>query len=383
MEFDLTDDQRQIQEAVRAFSAAEVAPYASKWDEEQRLPPEIYQKLGGLGLMGMTVPEDHGGAGVDFISSILAIEELAYAHGSLALSVAAHNSLACGQIEASGTPEQKAKFLVPLASGRKLGAWALTESVSGSDAAGMRSTAVPARGGWELNGSKQFTTNGAAADLYVIMVKTDPAAGSHGITAFIVERGTPGLTVGKKEDKLGMRASDTVSLTLDHVHVPSENLLGQPGHGFIDALARLDRGRVGIGGMAIGLGRAALDAAVAYAGQREQFGQSLASFQAIQWMIADSATELEAAQLLVLRAASLQQRSLPCTKECAMAKLFASEAGLRVTDRALQIHGGYGYIRETRVERYFRDARLCTIGEGTSEIQRLVIARRILETARP
>jgi alkylation response protein AidB-like acyl-CoA dehydrogenase len=378
VDFDLTDEQHRIREAVRDFCQKEVVPHAADWDAQARFPREAFRALGALGVLGMCHEPEYGGAGLDTLSFTVAIEELAAADGSLCLSVAAHHSLASGHVALVATAEQKRRYLARLTSGEAIGAWALTEPGSGSDASGMRTRAERRGGRWVLNGSKAFITHGSVADVYVILAYTDPAKRHHGISAFIVEKGTKGLSTGKNERKLGVRASDTAQVFLEHVEVPAENLLGAEGQGFIDTLRILDAGRIGIGAMAVGLGRSALEASLKYARERSAFGKPIAEFQAIQAKLADIATEVDAARLLVRRAAWLKDRGERFTQEASMAKLFASEAACRATNAAVQIHGGYGYLKDYPVERYLRDAKLTEIGEGTSEVQRLVIARHAL-----
>ncbi len=382
MDFTLTDEQQQIRQMVRDFCQREVVPRAAAWDAEARFPREVLSQLGALGVLGMCHDPEYGGSGLDTLSFALALEELAAADGSLCLSVAAHHSLCSAHIARAGTPGQKRRYLARLTSGEAIGAWALTEPGSGSDASAMKSRAERREGGWVLNGSKAFITHGSVADIYVILACTDPAKRHHGVSAFVVERGTPGLSTGRNERKLGVRASDTAQVFLENVRLPADALLGAEGEGFIDTLRVLDGGRVGIGAMAVGLGRAALEASLRYAKERIAFGRPLAEFQAIQWKLADMATELDAARLLVWRAAWLRDRGEPHTEAASMAKLYASEAARRATNEAIQIHGGYGYLQDYPVERYMRDAKLTEIGEGTSEIQRLVIARHVLGLTR-
>ncbi len=384
MRIEYTEDQRLIHQTVREFAASEVRPCARRWDAEGIFPSALIAPIARLGLWGMTVPAEFGGPGIDTISLALAIEALAWGDGGIALSVAAHNSLCAGHIVRAGTTPQKQAYLPRLASGEILGAWCLTEPGSGSDAGSLATRAVRHGDRWVLNGTKVFVTQGSLAGVYVVMARTDPPlrgqadAGHRGISAFIVERGTSGLRVGKHEDKLGMRSSDTAEVIFEDCEVPETQMLGAPGEGFRDATRVLDGGRIGIGALALGLGRAALDASVAYARDRRAFGHPIAEFQAIQWMLADMATELDAAELLVMEAAGRAWRGLPYRLESSMAKLFASEAAARAAARAVQIHGGYGFIKDYPVERIYRDVKLCEIGEGTSEIQRLIIAREIL-----
>jgi alkylation response protein AidB-like acyl-CoA dehydrogenase len=379
MDFSLSDEQILLQDSVRRFVNERVIPNARRWDREHHFPSEVIPGLAELGVMGITASPDYEGAGLTPIEVAIVIEEIARADGSLALTVASHNGLCSGHINLFGSAAQKAKYLTRLASGEALGAWGLSEPGSGSDAAGMTTTAVRDGDHWILNGSKIFITQGTVGSIYVIMAVTDKNRGAKGITAFILEKGMAGFEQKPLREKLGMRSSDTAILTFDNVRVPDSNRIGDEGQGFIQTLQILDRGRITIGALAVGLGRGALEAARAYALDRKQFGKPIADFQAIQWKLADMATELEAARLLVHRAAYLAAMGQPFGKEAAMAKLFASEAAMRATDQAIQIHGGYGYTSEFPVERHYRDAKLCTIGEGTSEIQRIVIARAILK----
>ena len=378
MNFELTDAQRAVQETVREFAEREIRPIAHLYDEKSEFPWEIVNKMAPLGLLGMIFPEEYGGAGMDYVSYALALEEIARHDGGVALTVASHNSLCSNHIYLAGTEEQKRKYLVPLARGEKLGAWGLTEPGSGSDAASLQTAAAWKGDRWILNGTKNFITQGTVASVYVIMAITDRNRGKQGISAFILEKGTPGFRPGRKEVKMGVRCSDTAQLLMEDAEIPPENLLGEVHHGFLDTLKILDGGRIGIAAMAVGLGRGALEESVKYSKERQQFGQPISRFQAIQWKLADMATEIEAARLLTLRAAAMKDRSLPMTKESAMAKLFASEVGMRACTQAIQIHGGYGYLRDFPVERYFRDVKLTEIGEGTSEIQRIIIARQLL-----
>ncbi len=349
-----------------------------EWDEAQQFPSEIISKLGQMGLMGVTFPTEYGGAGLGYVEYVGVIEELARVDGSVAIILAAHTSLCSGHIYLAGTEDQKRKYLTSLARGEKLGCWSLTEPQAGSDAGGTRTTARVAGDTWVLNGSKTFTSNGSYADVCVAMAVTDKAAGKHGISAFILEKGHPGFRPGKKENKLGLRASDTSEVIFEDCRIPKSNCLGRPGEGFIDSLRVLDRGRISIAAMAVGMAQGAFEASVNYAKQRKQFGRPIGSFQAIQWKLADMATEIEAARLLTHQAAALADRGRPVTKEGSMAKLFAGEVAVKVANEAVQIHGGYGFIKDYPVEKYYRDVKLCTIGEGTSEIQRMVIARELL-----
>ncbi len=379
MDFTFTDEQQQLRRTVRAFAEGEVAPHVMEWDEASHFPLEIMPKLGEMGLLGIIFPEQYGGAGLGYIEYAIAIEELARVDGSVGIIVAAHNSLCSNHIFKFGTEAQKQKYLTPLAQGRKIGAWSLTEPEAGSDAGGTRTTATLDGNHWVINGSKTFTTNGHYADVCVAMAVTDKSKDSHGISAFIIEKGTPGFRPGKKENKLGMRASDTSEIVFTDCPVPYENLLGGEGEGFIGSLKILDGGRISIAALALGMAQGALDAATRYAKQRKQFGQAISEFQAIQFKLADMATEVEAARLLVYQAAWLADRKdVRFTRESSMAKLFASEIAVRVANECVQIHGGYGFIKDYPAEKYYRDVKLCTIGEGTSEIQKLVIARQLL-----
>jgi alkylation response protein AidB-like acyl-CoA dehydrogenase len=378
MDFQLTDEQRMTQQLAREFAAKEIAPSAAQWDESCEFPREAIRKLADLNLLGTIFPQAYGGAGLDYVSYALVVEELSRVDGSIGIIVASHTSLCSNHIYTAGAEEQRRRFLMPLARGEKLGAWGLTESNAGSDASGTQTSAVLNGDEWVLNGAKIFITQGSVADIYVLMAATDKSKRQHGISAFIVERGTPGLSAIPMKNKFGVRASDTAQLTLDNVRIPKENLLGQLDQGFIDTLKILDGGRISIAAMALGIGRGAYEEALKYAQQREQFGQPIAQFQATQWKLADMATELDAARLLILRAAWLKDQGMRVTKESAMAKLYASEAATRACNQALQIHGGYGYMKDYPVERYLRDAKVCEIGEGTSEIQRLIIARQLL-----
>jgi alkylation response protein AidB-like acyl-CoA dehydrogenase len=378
MDFHLTEGQRMAQQLAREFAAKEIAPYAAQWDESCTFPWEAVRKLADLNLLGIIFPQADGGAGLDYLSYVLVLEELSRIDGSVGLIVASHTSLCANHIYSVGNEAQRRRYLTPLARGEKLGAWGLTEPNAGSDASATQTTAVQDGDEWVLNGSKIFITQGSVADIYVIMAATEKSRRQHGISAFIVEGGSPGLSAIPMKNKFGVRASDTAQLTLDNVRIPKENLLGRVNEGFIDTLTILDGGRISIAAMALGIGRGAYEEALKYAQQRQQFGQPIANFQAVQWKLADMATELDAARLLVLRAAWMKDQGLRVTKESAMAKLYASEAATRACNQALQIHGGYGYMKDYPVERYLRDAKICEIGEGTSEIQRLIIARQLL-----
>jgi alkylation response protein AidB-like acyl-CoA dehydrogenase len=378
MDFQLSEEQALLRRTVRDFAAAELSPHSREWDERQEFPREVFAKLGELGLMGVCQPAAYGGSELSMLDWAIVMEELARADAGVALSLAAHHSLCSAHINLAGSEEQKRRFLTPLAAGQKVGCWGLTEAGSGSDAGGMRTTAARDGDHWVLNGSKNFITNGRIADTAVVMTVTDRAKGKKGISAIVVERGTPGFRSGKKEDKLGVRSSDTSELVFEDCRVPVSNLLGEPGRGFVDTLKILDRGRIGIAAFSIGIAQAALEASLRYALERRQFGHPIADFQAIQMKIAEMATKVEASRLLAWQAAVLADCGRNHTAESSMAKLFAGESAVEVALEAVQIHGGYGYIKEYPVERYLRDAKLGTIGEGTSEVQRLVIARQLL-----
>jgi alkylation response protein AidB-like acyl-CoA dehydrogenase len=378
MDFRLTEEQDLLRRSVREFAETEIRPHVREWDETQHFPAEIVPALASLGLMGIQIPEAYGGAGLSAIDYCICIEELARVDPALALSVAAHNGLCSAHILLFGDEAQKQRYLVPLAKGEKIGAWGLTESTSGSDAAAMRTSAARAGDCWVLNGSKTFTTHGRVGDVMVVMAVTDRAAATKGISAFIVERGTFGMTPGKKEDKLGMRASDTSEVLFDQCRIPDNQRLGQQGQGFVNTMQVLDAGRIGIAALSVGLAQGAYEAALRYAQERKAFGKTISAFQAIQWKLADNATRIEAARLLTYRAAYLKDRGGRTTMESSMAKLYASEIAVRAADDCVQIHGGYGFVKDYPAEKYFRDVKLTTIGEGTSEIQRLVIARQLL-----
>jgi alkylation response protein AidB-like acyl-CoA dehydrogenase len=378
MDFRLTDEQQQVKEMVRDFADAEIRPHVMEWDEAQEFPLEVVKKLGELGLLGMIFPEEYGGAGMSYVDYVNAMEELAAVDSSVALIVAAHNSLASGHIFLAGNEEQKKKWIPKLATGEWIGCWGLTEPGSGSDASGMLTTAVKNGDEWVLNGTKNFITNARYAQIAVVLAVTDRNDPKHGITAFAIEMDTPGIRAGKKENKLGMRASDTSELVLEDCRVGDDAVLGKVGYGFIDAMKILDGGRISIAGIALGIARGAYDAARGYAKQRIAFGKPIAEFQAIQFMLADMATEIEAARLLCYNAATLKDAGVRTTQPSAMAKLYASEVAVRATEKGVQIFGGYGFVKEFPAEKFYRDVKLCTIGEGTSEIQRLVIARNLL-----
>lgn len=380
MRIELTEEQKLVYRSVRDFAAAEVRPHAAKWDRDGTFPAAMVPKLADLGLLGLTVPAEHGGAGLDMVSAMLAVEAISWGDGAIGLTVASHNSLCTGHILLFANEDQKRRYLPKLARGDILGAWCLTEPGAGSDAASIQTRARRNGSSYVLNGSKAFVTQGSVGGVYVVMAVTDAAAGKDGISAFIVDRGARGLRVGKKEDKLGVRASDTAEVTFEDCEVPATALIGREGEGYQQAMAILERGRIGIAAMAVGLGRAALEDSLAYAAQRQAFGKPIGQHQAIQFMLADMGTELDAAWLLVLRAAQLVDLGRPFRREASMAKLFASEAGARATNKAVQIHGGYGFIKGYAVERYYRDIKLCEIGEGTSEIQRIIISKSLIGT---
>jgi len=378
MDFTLSENHQLVQRTVREFAAREIRPHARKWDEEERFPMSLVPKANEIGLWGLRIPEEYGGSGLDVLSATIAVEEIARQDGSIALTVASHNGLCSGHILHAGNEAQKRRWLPKLATGEWLGAWALTEPGSGSDAAGARTSAVRKGDRWILNGTKTFITQGSIGKVCVVLASTTPERKQRGMTAFVVEHGTAGFRVGKHLEKLGMRASDTVELSFEDCEVPDENRLGDVDQGFLDTLSILDRGRISIAALALGIGRGAVEEARAYALERKQFGKPIGEFQAVQFMLASSHAEVEAARLLTWRAAVRADEGKRHTVESSMAKLYASEAATRACMRAIQIHGGYGYTREFPVERYLRDAKLCEIGEGTSEIQRLVIARETL-----
>lgn len=379
MNFDYTPEQVQLRREVREFAAAEIAPHVLEWDEGQIFPLEVIKKLGRLGYMGAIIPEEYGGAGLGYIDYSIIIEELSRVDGSVGIILAAHTSLCSNHIRKAGSEEQKRKYLPKLASGEWLGCWSLTEPEAGSDAAGTRSSAVREGDDWVLNGSKTFTTNAHYADVCVGMAMTDRTAARHGISAFILEKGTPGFRAGKKENKLGLRASATGEVIFSDCRLPQSQLLGKQGEGFVDSLRILDGGRVSIAALSIGMAQGAYDAALKYAKLRKQFGRPISEFQAIQHKLVDMAMKIDAARLLIYRAAEMLDAGKRVTRESAMAKLFASEAAVAIAGEAVQIHGGYGFIKDYPVEKFYRDVKLCTIGEGTSEIQRLVIARQLLK----
>jgi alkylation response protein AidB-like acyl-CoA dehydrogenase len=381
MDLCLTDEQALLRRSLRELAEAELAPHRMVWDEAQAFPREVLDRLAALGLMGVQFPPEYGGAGMSAVDYCIAIEELARVDPSVCLSVAAHNGLGAAHIFMFGTETQRQSYLRPMAEGRLLAAWALTEASSGSDAAAMRTTATRDSGDWIITGTKQFITHGATGDVVVVMAVTNRGKGSRGISAFIVERGTPGMRAGRKENKLGMRASETSEVIFDACRVPASQLLGAEGQGFVNALQVLDAGRIGIAALAVGLAQGAYDAARTYAFTRHQFGQPIGSFQSIRAKLVDAARSIEAARLLTYRAASMKDAGQTTTIEAAMAKLYASEVAVRVAEDGVQIHGGYGFVKDYPAEKFFRDVKLTTIGEGTSEIQRLVIARQLLGQA--
>jgi len=377
--FVLSEEQEQLRREIRDFAAREIAPHISAWDEASEFPIATIKKLGAMGLLGVIFPVEYGGAGLGYVDYALAIEELSAVDGSIGLTIAAHNSLGTNHIFLAGNEAQKRKYIPLLASGEWLAAWALTEPGSGSDASNARTTATKQGDRYILNGTKNFITNGHYADVTVVIAVTDKTQGTHGLSAFAVEKGTKGFRAGKKENKLGLRASDTAELIFEDCEIPEENLLGKAGEGFVDAMRVLDGGRISIAALSLGIGRGALDAALKYVKERRQFGKAIAEFQGIQWKLADMATELDAARLLTQRAAVLKDAGRKVTRESSMAKLFASEVAVRICEQAVQLFGGYGFIKDYPVEKFYRDVKLCTIGEGTSEIQRMVIAREILK----
>jgi alkylation response protein AidB-like acyl-CoA dehydrogenase len=385
VEFSLTEEQQHLRRTVREFAEGEIAPHVMEWDETSEFPLELIPKMAEMGFLGVIFPEKYGGAGMGYIEYVIIIEELSRVDGSIGIIVAAHNSLCTNHIFKFGSEEQRLKYVAPLAQGKKLGCWSLTEPEAGSDAGGARTVAVKKDGGWVINGSKTFITNGHYADVCVCMAVTDQSKKTHGFSAFVVEKGTPGFRAGKKENKLGLRASDTSEIVFTDCRVQAENLLGKEGDGFVNTLQVLDGGRISIAAMGLGMAQGAYEASIRYAKQRKQFGKPIAEFQAVQFKLADMATQIDAARLLTYRAAWLADRALASggdsarfSKESSMAKLFAGEVAVRVANEAVQIHGGYGFIKDYPVEKYYRDVKLCTIGEGTSEIQRMVIARQLL-----
>ncbi|MGA8043144.1 MAG: acyl-CoA dehydrogenase [Terracidiphilus sp.] len=377
--FVLTGEQEQLRKEIRDFAAREIAPNIMKWDEASEFPLATIKSLGDMGLLGIIFPPEYGGAGLGYVDYVLAIEELSAVDASIGITVAAHNSLGTNHIFLAGNEEQRRKYIPRLATGEWLAAWGLTEPGSGSDASGARTTAVRRGDRYVLNGSKTFITNGHYADVAVVIAVTDKSKGTHGLSAFVIEKGTKGFRPGKKENKLGLRSSDTSELLFEDCEIPAENLLGVEGEGFVDAMRVLDGGRISIAALSLGMARGALDAAVKDVKERRQFGKAIAEFQGIQWKLADMATELDAARLLTQRAAVLKDAGRKVTRESAMAKLFASEVAVSICNNAVQLFGGYGFIKDYPVEKFYRDVKLCTIGEGTSEIQRMVIGREILK----
>ena len=380
MDFAYTPEQNQLRKSIRDFTEAEIRPHVMEWDESQHFPVDVFRDLGRLGVLGAVFPEDLGGSGYNYVDYSIIMEELARVDPSIALSVAAHVSLSTNHIYLAGSRDQQERYIPKLARGEWIGCWSLTEPEAGSDAAGTRTQAVLDGDTWVLNGGKTFTTNAHVADVCVAMAVTDRAASSHGISAFILERGTPGFKVGKKENKLGMRCSPTGEVLFSDCRLPASQLCGKRGEGFVDSLRILDGGRISIAALSVGIAQGAYEAALKYSKQRKQFGRFISEFQAIQNKLADMATEIDAARLLTLRAAWLKDSGQSVNKQSAMAKLYASESAVRVANEALQIHGGYGFIKDYPVEKFYRDVKLCTIGEGTSEIQRLVIARQLLKS---
>jgi alkylation response protein AidB-like acyl-CoA dehydrogenase len=379
LDFQLTDEQQHLKRSIREFAEREMLPHVLNWDEECHFPGPVIKELGKMGVMGMIFPAEYGGAGLGYVEYVLAIEELSRVDGSIGITVAAHNSLSANHIFQVGNEEQKRKYIPRLASGEWLGCWGLTEPGSGSDAGGARMSAVRKDGGWLLNGTKTFITNGRHADVIVVIAVTDKAAHTHGLSAFVLEKNTKGFRPGKEENKLGLRASDTSELIFEDCWVPDNALLGKEGDGFIDAMRILDGGRISIAALALGMAQGAYDAALRYSRQRKQFGRAISEFQAIQWKLADMATEIDAARLLTMRAASMKDAGQKTTLESSMAKLFAGEVAVKCANESVQIHGGYGFVKDYPAEKFYRDVKLCTIGEGTSEIQRLVIARQLLK----
>jgi len=379
MNFELSEHQLVLQRAVRELCAREIIPNAARWDREERFPHEVIPIMGAMGLLGMQIPEQYGGAGMTFMDYVVALEEIARADASVGLTMASHNSLCTGHIYLAGSEAQRRKYLPRLASGQVLGGWGLTEPGSGSDSGAARARAVRTGDGWALSGSKTFITQGSVGEIFVVLASTAPELKQRGLTAFIVERGVAGFRTGRKIEKMGLHASDTTEIVLEDVRLSDEQRLGEINRGFFDTLQILDKGRIGIGAWAVGIGRAAFEASCKYAKERVQFGKPIADFQAIQHMLADMATELDAARLLVWRGAWMQDHNLRTTRESSVAKYYAARATMRACNNAIQIHGGYGYTREFEVERYLRDAKLAEIGEGTNEVQKMVIARELLK----
>ncbi len=380
MNFSFTEEQELLRRSVRAFAEVELRPHVMTYDETQEFPLALVKKAAAQGYYGVLFPESLGGAGLGYVEYVIVVEELSRVDGSIGISAAAHNSLCTNHVFACGNDAQRKAYLPKLTSGEWIGAWSLTEPTAGSDAGGTKTTArLAPGGGWILNGSKTFTTHGSVGDLTIVFAVTDPGLEKKGISAFAIEKGTPGFRGGKKENKMGLRASDTAEVIMEDCVVPAEAMVGARGEGFVDAMKILDGGRISIAALALGMARGAYEAALAYSKQRQQFGKPISEFQAVQHMLAEMATRLDAAQLLVYRAAWMKDQGMKTTLESSMAKLFASEIGVYVADRALQVFGGYGYVKDFPVEKFYRDMKLCTIGEGTSEIQRLVIARELLK----
>lgn len=378
MDFLFTEDQILLRDSVREFAQKEIAPKVKEMDEKKEMPPDLIKKIGEMGYLGIIFPPEYGGAGLSYIDYCIILEEISKVDPSIGLTIAAHNSLCSNHIYLFGNEEQKKKYLTRLARGETLGAWALTEPTAGSDAGSIKTTARREGNKWILNGTKVFCTNGSISDIIVVMAVSDKSKGKRGISAFIVERGTKGFYVGKREDKLGVRASDTAELIFEDAEVPGENLLGEEGKGYHDALTVLDGGRVSIAAFSLGIAVGALEAAIKYSKERVQFGQPISNFQAIQWMLAEMATEVDAARLLTLRAAQLKDKKLDAIKESSMAKYYASEVAVKCANYAVQIFGGYGFTKDFPVEKFYRDSKIATIGEGTSEIQKLIIAKEVL-----
>jgi alkylation response protein AidB-like acyl-CoA dehydrogenase len=379
LDFQLNEEQLHLKKTVREFAEREIAPNVMKWDEASEFPLATIKELGKLGLLGIVFPPEYGGAGMGYVEYVTAVAELSRVDGSVGIIVAAHTSLCSNHIYVAGNEAQKKKYVSKLATGEYIGAWGLTEPSAGSDAGSARMTATRTKGGWVLNGTKTFITNGHYADVVVALAVTDRTARTHGLSAFVVEKGTKGFRPGKKENKLGLRASDTAELIFEDCFVPAGNIVGGEGHGFQDAMRILDGGRISIAALSLGMAEGAYGAALKYSKERKQFGKAISEFQAIQWKLADMATEIEAAKLLTLRAASMKDAGMKTTLESAMAKLYASEVAVKCANEGVQIHGGYGFIKDYPAEKFYRDVKLCTIGEGTSEIQRLVIARQLLK----
>ena len=379
MDFTYNENQRMIADMIRQFGEKEITPFARDWDDDQIFPIDVFKKLGDLGLMGVLVPSEYGGSGFSYNEYVTAIEELAILYPSVALSMAAHNSLCTGHILQFGNKDQKNKWLPKLSTAEFIGAWGLTEHSTGSDAGSMKTTAVKDGDVWILNGTKNFITHGISGDISVVIARTGEIGDSHGMTAFVVEKGTPGFSSGKKEDKLGMRASETSEIIFDNCRIPVKNVLGNVGEGFVQAMKVLDGGRISIAALSLGIAKGAYQASLEYAQEREQFGKKISSFQAISFKLSDMATQIQAAELLTYNAVGLKNSGQKMTKEGAMAKYYASEVAVRVSTDAVQIFGGYGYTKDFIVERYYRDSKLCTIGEGTSEIQKVVISKEIIK----